>query len=452
MKSSKRMNLTEGSIGKMLKDLTIPMILGILGMVLFNLADTYFVGQLGTKQMAALTFTFPVVLVLNSLNLGIGIGASAVISKAVGEKKRDKVVRLSTDSLSLGLIIAILAIIIGELTIEPLFSLLGADESTMPFIIDYMRIWYAGVPFVVIPMIGNNAIRALGDTKTPSIVMLISASVNIILDPLLIFGIGIFPQLNVSGAALATVIARGITFFVALYILIIREKVISLKIIKFKELLNSWKTILFIGMPNAIAKMVIPLGAGVITGLIATFGTEAVAGYGIATKIEYFALSIVTALSSVIPVFVGQNFGAKKIDRIKDGVIMSEKFSLKYGLIMYIILAIVARPISYLFTSDDTVSDTIVTYLRIVPLGYAFQGILLIINGALNAIHRPFKAALINIIQMLVIYVPLAIITSKYFGIKGILVSLVTSYMLIGTLSHIVIHKDISKVKSKSLS
>lgn len=446
MTTSKRMDLTEGSISKTLKDLTIPMIFGVLGMVLFNLADTYFVGKLGTNQMAALTFTFPVVLVLNSLNLGIGIGASAVISKAVGENKKEKVIRLSTDSLSLGVIFATIALIIGELTIEPLFTLLGADKEIMPYIADYMRIWYAGVPFVVIPMVGNNAIRALGDTKIPGIVMIISAGINIILDPLLIFGIGFFPRLNVSGAALATVIARGITLLVSLYILIIREKVISLKIIKLNELLNSWKTILFIGIPNAVSKMIIPIGAGVITGLIATFGTAAVAGFGIATKIEFFAISIVSALSSVIPVYVGQNFGAKKFDRIREGIFVSEKFSLIFGLIIYIALALLARPISYLFTEDVSVSNTVVTYLRIVPLGYTFQGILLIINGALNALQKPFRAAIINSSQMFIIYIPLAMLSSNYFGIKGIFISLVISYITVGSIAHFIVNKNLSNI------
>lgn len=446
MKSNKRANLTEGNISKTLRDLTIPMIFGILGFVIFNLADTYYVGKLGTNQMAALTFTFPVVLVINSINHGIGIGASAVISKAVGENRRDKVIRLSTDSLILGFIIAVTVIIIGELTIEPLFQLLGADESTMPHINNYMKIWYAGVPFVVIPMIGNNAIRALGDTKTPSFVMLVASGINIILDPLLIMGIGFFPELKVSGAALATVISRAFTFFIALYILIVREKVVSLKIIKFNELIQSWKTILFIGLPNAIAKMIIPIGAGIITSLIAVYGTQTVAGFGIATKIEYFAIAIINALASVIPVFVGQNFGAKHYKRIEDGVIISEKFSLKSGVIIYVVLFVLAKPISYMFTKDPIVSNVIITYLRIVPLGYTFQGILLILNGSFNAMHKPIKAASIYLTQMLIVYVPLAKVTSKYFGVIGIFASLVVSYFIVGTISHFIFHKEIQKL------
>lgn len=453
---SKRNDLTQGDIAKTLTKLTIPMIFGIFGIVAFNLADTFFVGQLGTSQMAALTFTFPVVLVLNSLNHGIGIGASAIISRAVGENDQNKIIRLSTDSLSLGFTFAVIAMILGQLTIHPLFKLLGADDVVMIHIVDYMRIWYAGVPFIVIPMIGNNALRALGDTKTPSIVMMVAAGVNIVLDPLLIFGIGIFPELGVSGAATATVIARFTTFTVSIYMLAIREKVISLKLIHFKTLMESWKKILFIGLPNAISRMIMPFGMGIITGLISGFGTSAVAGYGIATRIEYFALSIIAALSSVIPVFVGQNFGAKKIDRIKTVVVKSEKFSIISGFLIASLFMLAARPLSYLFTESEVVSDTIVIYLKIVPLGYAFYGVIQIVNGALNALHKPFKAASINVAQMLIIYVPLAIITSRYFGIKAIFMSLVASYFIMSLISHVTINKTISslskKIQSKKVS
>lgn len=441
-------NITKGDINKTLKDLTIPMIFGVLGMVAFNLADTFFVGKLGTNQMAALSFTFPVVLVLNSLTLGIGIGTSSVISRAVGQNDRRKVTRLSTDSLSLGLIIAIIIATIGFFTIEPLFSALGAKSDTMPYIIDYMKIWYLGVPMVVIPMIGNNAIRALGDTKTPSVVMLISATMNIILDGAFIFGVGFIPALGIKGAALGTVISRTLTFFIALYVLVIREKVVSFVKIEVHELIESWKTILAIGIPNAVSKMIIPIGVGLVTNIVANFGTSAVAGFGIASKVEIFAISVVNALSSVVPVFVGQNFGAGKIDRAKKGVISSEKFSLIYGLSMYILLIILARPISYIFTNDKAVSDIVVLYLRIVPLGYAFQGILLIINAALNALNKPIRASILSLIQTLGIYVPLSYIASRFFGLKGIFASLVVSYLVIALISHLVVHKEIKKIKN----
>ena len=446
MQGNKRINITQEPVNKTLLKLALPMILGILGMVAFNLTDTYFVGQLGTLQIAALSFTFPVVMVVNSINLGIGIGASAVISKAAGERNKERVMRLSTDSLTLGLLISIITITAGLLTIKPLFTLLGADSTTLPYIGDYMRIWYMGVPFVVIPMIGNNVIRALGDTKTPSIVMLVAAGINIILDPLLIMGIWIFPQMGVKGAALATVMARAFTFVFSLYILIVREKVILLKIVRIRETLKSWKRILFIGLPNAVAKAITPLGAGVITGLIAAYGAKAVAGFGIATKIEFFALCVINALVAVLPVFVGQNFGAKKIDRITKAVVSSEKFSILNGVVLYTALAFLARPIALLFTKDETVINTIVLYMRIVPAGYIFMGIVQIINGSLNALQKPIKAAAVNIAQMLVLYVPLAILASKFFGLTGIFISLVASYLIVSIAAHIVLKRDLNKL------
>ena len=437
-------NITEGDINKTLKNLTIPMIFGVLGMVAFNLSDAYFVGKLGTDQMAAISFTFPVVLILNSLNLGIGIGTSSVISKAVGENNREKIIRLSTDSIFLGFLIALIIALIGYFTIKPLFTLLGSNQDTIGYITEYMKVWYLGVPLVVVPMVGNNAIRALGDTKTPSVVMLISAMINIVLDPLLIFGIWFFPELGVKGAAIATVISRGLTFIVSLYVLIIREKVISLKTIELKELITSWKIILFVGLPNAISKIIVPIGVGVVTNIISNFGTSPVAGFGIASKIEIFALSISNALSAIIPVFVGQNFGAKKLDRVKKALIASEKFSIFSGLIIYVFLFFLARPMSYIFTKDESVSNVVVTYLRIVPISYAFQGMLLIITAALNALSKPIKASILSLIQTLIIYVPLSILFSKYLEIKGIFVALIISYISVGIIAHFIIHKEIN--------
>ncbi|MCK5812437.1 MAG: MATE family efflux transporter [Clostridiales bacterium] len=446
MSQSKIKDLTKGKVSEILRKLTVPMILGIFGMVIFNLVDTYFVSKLGTLQIAALTFTFPVVLIINSINLGLGIGAAAVISKAVGENDREKVIRLSTDSISLGIVVAVILAIVGELTIKPLFTALGADQQAMVYIMQYMRIWYAGVPLVVIPMIGNNAIRALGDTKTPSVVMLIAAIVNTIMDPLLIFGLGPFPELGVQGAAIATAIARFITFAVSLYVLIVREKVIVVKIIEIKEMLSSWKDILFIGLPNAIARAIIPLGAGVITKIISGFGNVYVAAFGIGTKIEFFSLAIVIALVAVIPVFVGQNFGGKRIDRIKEAILVSKKFTIYYSVVIYILIFLFARPLASLFSKEKDVISNVILYLRIVPLAYGFQGVLMIINGALNALRKPIIAALLNIIQMLAVYVPLAYFLSKPFGMVGIFVSLVISYILLGTISIGVFNRGINKL------
>jgi len=443
-----RKDLTQGNINKHIINLTLPMIFGILSIVAFNLADTYFIGKLGTLEMAAITFTTPVVLILNSLNLGLGLGAGAVISRAVGENNWTKVKRLTTDSLSLGLVFALGASVLGLLTIRPLFTALGASHEALKIIQSYMSIWYIGVPFIVIPMVGNNGIRALGDTKTPSIVMAVSSGINILLDPLFIFGWGPIPAMGVQGAAIATVFARSITFCVSLYVLGHREKVISFTRVSLRTILSSWGHILYIGLPTAIARMIIPFGIAFITNLIASYGDSVVAGFGIATKIEYFSLTFVMAVSSIMPAFIGQNFGAGRMDRIHKGILSTCKFSLVSGFLIYGLLFMTSPWIGAQFSKDPQVIENVVLYLRIMPLAYPFQGVTMIITSSLNAIHQPIRSALINLGQMMVIYVPLAFILSGLFQVKGIFMAFVVSHLLASlTAYHIMRKREIQAMQ-----
>ncbi|HHQ4767963.1 TPA: MATE family efflux transporter, partial [Aeromonas veronii] len=171
-----------------LRQMTGPMIFGIIAILAFNLVDTFFIGMLGTEALAAISFTFPVTFVVTSLAMGLGAGLSAVIGHTLGQGKHDEAAHLATDSLFLAVIMVALLSAGGALTIKPLFTLLGASAELISLIHDYMLIWYLTVPMLVLPMVGNAAIRATGDTKTPSLVMAVAGLVNGVLDPLLIFG------------------------------------------------------------------------------------------------------------------------------------------------------------------------------------------------------------------------------------------------------------------------
>jgi putative MATE family efflux protein len=438
-------NLTEAPVTSLLINMTLPMILGILGIVAFNMVDTYYVSKLGLIPIAAMTFTFPVVMVVGSLSQGIGIGAAALISKAVGENQHSKIVRYTTDSLILGLLLVLIFIIVGMFTIEPLFTLLGADAQTLPYIIDYMKIWYPGIIFVVIPMIGNSAIRALGDTKTPALIMAVASIANIIFDPIFIFGFGPIPAMGIKGAAIATVLSRAITMIVALYVLIYLQKSVSISHVKFKEIIHSFKDLLFIGLPNALTKIMTPLAIGVITGLIATYGQEATAGFGIATRVEMFALLVINALSSIFVPLLGQNIGAKKSNRVIEIIKKSEVFSLLYGFIIMVVLMIFGKNIAMIFSDNLQVVSTIKTYLFIVPIGYGLQGLFLIYTSTLNVINKPFHSALLSLLRLFIIYVPLALILSNQFGLVGVWIALNISFVLSTIISKLIVNKLISK-------
>ncbi|MFC2092106.1 MATE family efflux transporter [Elusimicrobiota bacterium] len=438
--------LTEGSVGMSLIKLTGPMVIGMVSMVIFNLTDTFFVGKLGTDQLAALSFTFPVVLFIISLALGLGMGAMALISHAVGEKDQEKVRRLTTDSLMLALVIVIIFAVAGLLTIEPLFKALGASSDLIEHIIVYMRIWYMSLIVVMVPMVGNNAIRSLGDTKTPAMIMTVAAVLNIILDPLFIFGIGFFPRLEIAGAAVATLISRAVALVISLYVLTHREHMLTFKRVAFSIMFKSWKNILYIGIPTAASRMLGPVALGVITRIIASYGKEYVAAFGVSTRIEFFSLAVLAALATVLGPFVGQNLGAKEYGRVKKSISFSSRFSVIWGLFAYLVLFVIARPLAGLFNRDPLVISTVVLYLRIAAAGLIFHGILHLSVSVLNVIKKPFHAASVTIIQLFVLYVPLAMLGSYLWGVKGVMVSIAVSYSAGGIISYIMMRRTLLKV------
>jgi MATE family, multidrug efflux pump len=448
--SPKNARLTEGPVGKTLIKLTIPMIFGMVGMVAFNLADTYFVGKIGALELAALSYTFPVVFVIASLALGLGMGTSAVISRAIGEGNHQKVQRLTTDSLLLGISLVVCFVIAGLLTIKPLFSLLGASAEVLPLIRKYMTLWYIGMPFVVVPMVGNNAIRATGDTKTPSMIMMTAAGINFVLDPILIFGLGPFPKLGIEGAALATVFARFTTFSFALWVLGKRDKMITFVKPKFSEVTASWKAILFIGGPLASSRMIVPVTTGFVTRILSGYGTEPVAGFGVSSRIEFFALAVIFALSAIFGPFIGQNLGAGKIDRIKRSIFLSMRFSILWGIILLILFLVSGKFIGQIFNKDPQVIKTIVYYFSIVPFAYGLQGILVLSNTALNVMHKPYHAAGLIFVQMFVFYIPLAYLGSHFWQIKGIFVATAISYALAGIVSSFVLSHQTKLLEQRS--
>ncbi len=238
-------NLTEGNVARQLFSLTWPMLFGMLGMVIFNLVDTYFLGKLGVGPLAAIGFTFPVIMFLNGIAQGVGIGTSSLISRNVITADRKKMKTMASSALLLGLLLVVLFVALGISTIRPLFTLLGAEGDVLDYIHDYMSVWYLGVPFVVLPMVGNNIVRATGDTFTPGMLMVASAVINTILDPLLIFGYGPFPELGIKGAALATVIARSVSMVIILVILIKREKIV-IHPGSVKKVFEVWRKVFYI--------------------------------------------------------------------------------------------------------------------------------------------------------------------------------------------------------------
>ncbi|MEM7028415.1 MAG: MATE family efflux transporter [Chloroflexota bacterium] len=434
--TSRRMAMLEAPVGQTLVNLTVPTIFGLLSMVAFNLVDTFFVGQLGTQQLAAMSFTFPVVMVVMSIASGIGLGGSALISKAIGEGDQDRVRRLTTDLLLLALTVVICFAIVGVLTVEPVFTVLGAPPVTLALIKEYMFIWYIMMVVVVIPMVGNLAIRATGDAKTPSVVMVFAVIFNLALDPVLIFGWGPIPRLELAGASWATTISRMFTLVFSLYILYFRDRMITFQWPGLVVILDNWQQILRIGIPAAATNMITPLSMGLITRLVATYGVAPVAAFGVVSRIEALALIVIMALGNVLGPFIGQNWGAGRMTRVRESIRLSQQFSIGWGLLMMILLAIFSRPIASIFNSDIQVIENAVLYLWLVPVSYGLQGVLRLVAFALNVLNNPIYATALTLLQMFGLYIPLAYLGSTLVGLNGIFAAASVAHIIAGLIAY----------------
>jgi putative MATE family efflux protein len=412
-------NLSEGSIQKSLIRMTTPMIIGMLLLFTFSLVDTLFISFLGTEALAAISFTFPVTFTIMSLAIGLGIGASAVVGKYLGRSEYEKAKEASTVINYISLVLAAIVVAVCWFFMDSIFHLMGARESLMPSIREYMLVWFPGSIMIVCIMTGNSILRACGDTKTPSILMAGAGLINAILDPIFIFGLGPIPAMGIQGAAWATVIAWGVCYFYLMYILVIQKELVSGSLPSRPTMLSSGREMLRIGVPAAGANMMTPLAAGIMTAIAASFGDEAVAAFGVGARLEPMATLIVLAMSSSLPPLISQNFGAGKINRVEEAYRLSIKFILGWQMLVYVVLALGAGLIASTFSDDPEVIGTIKLFLWILPLGYGMQGIIILTNSSLNALHRPMSALYLSSARFFVFYVPLAYVGSQWFGLVG---------------------------------
>jgi MATE family, multidrug efflux pump len=431
-----QMDLLDDPVGETLKNMTIPMIYGMVLLMTFNLVDTFFVGLLGTKPLAAISFTFPITFTVISLTIGLGIGTSAVIARFLGAKDHESAKNAATGSLILTAFIVGIISFFGYQFTDEIFTLLGASEDLLPLIHEYMDLWYLGSVCLIGPMIGNAVLRASGDTKTPSVIMGSAGLINAILDPLFIFGWGPVPAMGIQGAAIATLISWFFGLALVLYLLMVKKKLIHTGFLPPSVFIDSCKRILHIGLPAAGANMLTPIAAAVMTAIVAVYGDSAVAAFGVGSRIESIASLVVLALSMTLPPFISQNFGAGNMERVKEAYLSSIKFVLVWQVIIYALLIITSGFIADAFSKEDSVADVIKMFIYILPLGYGLQGVIILTNSSFNALHKPMVALVLSIIRLFVCYVPLAYAGSYFYGLEGLFVGALLGNFVMAFISY----------------
>ena len=423
-------DLIQDPIRPTLVRMTVPMMFGMISLMLFNLADAWFVGQLGTDPLAALSFTFPISFSITSLAIGLGVGTSATLARLIGSGQTARVARVATDNYLMAVLITALVGLLGQFLLPTLAQLLGAPDALYPLIDGYMSIWFFASIFMVLNMVCNATFRASGDTRITAVIMLGSSVLNFILDPILIFGWGPVPALGIEGAALASLIAWASTSFVALYLLKRLKGLLLLEWLRWPDIWDNWRSVLRISLPAALSNMMTPVANGVLTAVVARHGPEAVAAFGVGNRLESLSLLVCLALSMTLPPFISQNFGARLIHRVQGAYQSAIQFALIWQLLVYLLLALSAGWVAQLFTDDPEVLRWLTLWILVVPLGFGFQAATFLSSSTFNALHQPLRALRISLVRLFILYVPLGWLGNHLFELKGMFVALVVANAL----------------------
>ncbi|MDC3960645.1 MATE family efflux transporter [Polyangium jinanense] len=420
-------NLLTDPIPKALVRLAVPMTLSIVLMMLAGIADTFFVGRLGPRELAVMSFAFPVIALVMSVAFGLNVGSAAAISRAVGGGDTGAARRLCTHAMLLALLVVAVLSALGMLFGADLFRALGADEPVVALLSSYMNIWFGGVVFLVVPMVGNGAMQATGDSKTPAKIMAVFAVMNVALDPLLIFGAGPIPALGLRGAALASVLARGVTMCISLWVLGARLELLDLHVPTARELFVSFRQILSVGLPAAVSNALTPISTALVTGFIARYGSDAVAAYGLGSRLDGLLVIPSMALSMALTPFIGQNWGAHREDRVAQALSLAQRIVVAWGAVVWTAMLILRRPLASVFSSDDEVLGMADDYLLILPLAYGATGIVAVTSSTFNAIDRAVRSTVISAMRGLFLALPLAVLGARIAGVRGLFVGLATA-------------------------
>jgi len=412
--------------------MAVPMLAGTFALNAYNLTDTWYVSRLGTNALAAMSFTFPVIMLLGFVSRGVATGTMSLVAHALGGKKQEVAARMTTHAIILITLISVVLSSIGMMTIKPLFTRLGASGEVLALTRGYMGIWYFGMIFLGIHMLLGDIIMGAGNTKMASLLMVSGTVLNFILDPIMIFGLLGFPKMGIRGAALATVLAEAAVMAAALFIVHRRHRLITRMSLTLRRITVSWRKILRLGIPSMLSWVLMPVSAAVIVRIVAGYGHEAVAACGVAGRIEMFAFMIpMTVGMSMVP-FVAQNYGAKRFDRIAAARRGTLIFALAYGLFSAVVFFLVVRHLAGLFTKDPNVARILVKYICMTCFGYGFLEMHRYAGFCMTGLHRPMATAMLNAVRMVFLLIPLAIAGSWLFGLAGVFIGRLLSDIISG--------------------
>ncbi len=435
--------ILRGNVSNYLLRHSATIYIGLVCLSSLALVDMYFIGQLGSAELTAVSFGAPVLLFGINLLLSIGAALMIVVSKLVGKSDTQAVNRVSSAGFYLAAVVGAILMTAGLLGNDALFELMRASTEIIAMLSEYMQLIYLSFFFLGIMVASTNIMRAFGDVRTPTIVMATVVFCNLILDPLLIHGYLGFPALGLSGAAMATLSSIIIGMLIAV--------VLVFRYIRFipQAFSYQWGEVLKVAVPITISKTMLPTANGVINALLAGYGNAAVAAYGIGYRVDLLILLFTMAMSIVVAPFIGQNYGAGNIERIKKCIQLGFRYAIIYGIVAGLLVILFRTQIGGIFTDDQAVIDQVSWYLLLVPMGYLFNGIYYIGAAVLDTLNRPTLAAIITFLHLFILYLPLAYLGQWLWDTSGIFLAFPVSSLLIAIVMWKIVGTVIKNIELK---
>jgi putative MATE family efflux protein len=426
---------TAGSIGHAIVLLAIPMVLELCLESVFAVVDVFFVSRLGADAVATVTLTESMLVLLYAVAMGLSVGAMAIIARRIGERDRDGAARAAVQAILLGVSVAVPVGVLGAVYARPLLQLMDATPGVVANA-SYTTIVLGANGVIMMLFLINAVFRGAGDAAIAMRVLWIANAFNICLDPCFIFGFGPFPRLGVTGAAVATTTGRGIGVLAQLYYLRRNGRVpIRREHIRFE--------------PGVMLNMVRLSGSAVVQGLIpnlswlalvrilATFGSGALAGFGIAFRVVIFALLPAWGLANAAATLVGQNLGAGKPARAETSVWRACLYNLVFLSALGLVFVVLPVPLVAAFTSDPAVADHAVLALRIISAGFPFYAYAMVLTNAFNGAGDTITPTIINVLCFWLWELPVAYGLSHIAGLgpSGVFWSIAIAYSTMAMVS-----------------
>lgn len=444
MSSPAKTNVLEGSVvGHVLRMLG-PFSIAVLALISTGIVDTIYLGRLtdaarpnlAIMALAALGFAFPLTFIGNSANIGLGAGTMSAVSRALGEGEEARAKRHGAAAILLALVVMSFLVILMLLAAPYILPLAGASPEVVEMAYGYLLISMPGLVIVSVASMSNNILRASGEAALPSLIMISSAVINIILDPFFIFGLAGFPRLEVQGAALATLIGNIFGAGFGLYVVLFHRKAVDFAHMTVASMRRAWKIIGQVGLPAAGTNIIVPVSTFAAVAIVGITLSEAdVAAFTVASRVEMLSVGLLYALSACIGAVTGRNGGAGNTERVRAAFRVCYWICIIWSTAMAILLALFAPQIAGFFTKDAILIEKIIPYFFIVPVTIFAYGFVFVSAAGLNALGRPLYGLIYTVIRSLVLYVGLIFIGVQMAGLTGAFYGMAAANIISGLIA-----------------